>query len=107
MDPQRPIYPQRVRKKRVGLISRISRIWPGLMSMAACGLRAFRGFLVRRTFRTSGGFRRIQRFRIRNVRIQTQDSGLRTEDSMKSMDSHEIHGNPWVQDTELRTQYSA
>ena len=57
MDPQRPIYPQRARKKSVGLIWRmwrISEIW-----------------------RIS----KDSRLRTQNSGLRTQNSGLRTQDS--------------------------
>ena len=78
MDPQRPIYPQRVRKKSFGLIWRmwrISEIWP---------------------------ISQDSRLRIQNSELRTQDSELRTQNSGLRTQGSGLK----TQDSKLKTQDS-
>ena len=71
MNPQRPIYPQRVRKKSVGLIWCmwcISEIW--------CISQDSRLRTQNSELRT-----KVSGFRTQNAELRTQDSGSRTQDS--------------------------
>ena len=78
MDPQRPIYPQRVRKKSVGLIWRMWRISEILR------------------------ISQDSRLRTQNSGLRTQNSGLGTQDSRLGTQDSELR----TQDSGLRSQKS-
>ena len=78
MDPQRPIYPQRVRKKSVGLIWRMWHISKLLCISQDSRLRTQNSGL--RT-QNSGLGTQDSELRTRDSGLRTQNSDLKTQDS--------------------------